>query len=118
MVVSAKQLWMMELLVSCGSNSKLEIAGKTRQVTLGGTARTQAHHLIPKNAFKLKNATSKQVREKMMFLRRIAQMCAYNIDFWKNGVALPNKKATECYLKKPRHAGGTIVMNLTIPMSV
>nr|WP_102350645.1 PAAR-like domain-containing protein [Vibrio lentus]PMI66988.1 hypothetical protein BCU40_00135 [Vibrio lentus] len=71
-----------------------------------GTNAVQAHHLIPKNAFKLKNATSKQVREKMMFLRRIAQMCAYNIDFWKNGVALPNKKATACYLKKPRHAGG------------
>ncbi|MDX1256526.1 AHH domain-containing protein [Vibrio parahaemolyticus] len=57
----------------------------------------QAHHLIPKNAFKLKNAKSKQTKEKMMFLRRIAQTCAYNIDFWKNGVGLPNKKETACF---------------------
>ncbi|MDA0116894.1 PAAR-like domain-containing protein [Vibrio sp. T11.5] len=71
-----------------------------------GSNAVQAHHLIPKNAFKLKKTTNAQIREKMMFLRRIAQMCAYNIDFWKNGVGLPNKKETACFLNKPRHSGG------------
>ncbi|NRF28637.1 PAAR-like domain-containing protein [Vibrio coralliilyticus] len=71
-----------------------------------GANAVQAHHLIPKNAFKLKKTTNRQVREQMMFLRRIAQICAYNIDFWKNGVGLPNKKETACFLNKPRHAGG------------
>ncbi|WP_459669882.1 PAAR-like domain-containing protein [Vibrio owensii] len=79
---------------------------KTEHPWWHGAGAVQAHHLIPKNAFKLKNAKSKQTKEKMMFLRRIAQMCAYNIDFWKNGVGLPNKKETACFLRKPRHAGG------------
>ncbi|MCQ6453632.1 AHH domain-containing protein, partial [Vibrio parahaemolyticus] len=59
---------------------------KTEHPWWHGAGAEQAHHLMPKNAFKLKNAKSKHTKEKMMFLSRIAQTCAYNIDLWKSGI--------------------------------
>ena len=69
-----------------------------------GDKTLQAHHLIPLNAFNTSN--NKGDKESKLELLRIGDLCAFNVDHWKNGVVLPNKKKLACYLQKPRHAGG------------